>query len=87
MENIQIGKKSSELEPGYVWVPYIPMTTNPVIIDGLNRTTIRKRKINNIFDLGLDIKGDIFSPSKSISSIYSAVQIKSPYHTFVIDTI
>lgn len=83
----QIGKKGSNLEPGYVWTPYIPITTNSVIIDGLSRTIIRKKKINKIFDLGLDIKGDIFSPSKSLSSRYSAVQIKNSYHTFVIDTI
>lgn len=88
MEKIQIGKKSSNLESGYVWVPYIPMTTtNPVIVGSYFKSIIRRKKINKIFDLGLDIKGDIFSPSKSLSSRYSAIQIKNPYHTFVIDTI
>lgn len=76
----QIGKKSSKLDSGYIWAPYIPTTKNPKIIDGLSRTIIRKRKINKIFDLGLEA-------SKSLSSRYSAVQIKNPYYTFVIDTI
>ena len=88
MEKIQIGKKGSNLEPGYVWAPYIPMTTtNPVVVGRSFKSIIRKKKINKIFDLGLDIKGDIFSPSKSLSSRYSAVQIKNPYHTFVVDII
>ena len=86
-QKIQIGKKSSNLEPGYVWAPYIPMTTNPVVVGRSFKSIIRKKKINKIFDLGLDIKGDIFSPSKSLSSRYSAVQIKNPYHTFVVDFI
>lgn len=85
MEKIQIGNKSSDLEPGYVWAPYIPMTTtNPVIVGSSFKSIIRKRKINKIFDLGLNIKGDIFSPSKTLSSRYSSVQIKNPYHTFVV---
>lgn len=88
MEKIQIGKKGSNLEPGYVWAPYIPMTTtNPVIVDGSFKSIIRKKKINKIFDLGLNIKGDYFSPSKTLSSRYSAVQIKNPYHTFVVESI
>lgn len=88
MEKIQIGKKSFNLESGYVWAPYIAMTTtNPVIVGSSFKSIIRRKKINKIFDLGLDIKGDIFSPSKSLSSRYSAIQIKNPYHTFVIDTI
>lgn len=77
MEKIQIGKKSSNLEPGYVWAPYIPMTTNTIIVDGSFKSITRRGKINKIFNLGLDIKGDYFSTSKSLSSRYSAVQIKS----------
>jgi hypothetical protein len=83
----QIGKKGSNLESGYVWAPYIPMTKNPVIVGGSFKPIVRKKKINKIFDLGLNIKVDYFSPNKSLSSRYSAVQIKNPYHTFVIDTI
>lgn len=78
MEKIQIGNKSSDLEPGYVWAPYIPMTTtNPVIVGSSFKSRIRKRKINKIFYLGLNIKGDIFSTSKTLSSRYSSVQIKN----------
>lgn len=88
MEKIKIGKKSSNLEPGYVWAPYIPMTTtNPVIVGSSFKSIIRRGKINKIFNLGLDIKGDYFLPSKTLSSRYSAVQIKNPYHTFVVESI
>ncbi len=67
-----IGKKSDSLiEPGYVYAPYIPMTTS--------KNISRKRKINNIFDLGLDVK-DEFSPSKSIMSRYSKKTINAKYY-------
>ena len=87
MEKIQIGKKSSKLEPGYVWAPYIPMTTNPVIVGSSFKSVIRRGKINKIFDLGLDIKGDIFSPSKTLASRYSAVQIKNLYQTIFVNDV
>ena len=74
-----IGKKSS-LEPGYVYAPYIPMTTSQVIVDyGSSKRVNRKRKINKIFDLGLDIK-DEFSPGKSIMSRYSKKIINAKYY-------
>jgi hypothetical protein len=83
---MKIGKKSS-LEQGYVYAPYIPMTTTSVISGYTSKNTTRKRKINKIFDLDLDIK-DEFSPSKSITSRYSkkiinnrfygAIEIKNP---------
>lgn len=86
-QKIQIGKKSSDLNPGYVWAPYIPMTTSQVIVEYGSKNTSRKRKINKIFNLSLDIK-DGFSPSKSIMSRYSkkiinnnfygAIEIKNP---------
>ena len=78
-QKIQIGKKSSDLEPGYVYVPYIPMTTSQVIVDYGSKNISRKRKINNIFDLGLDVK-DEFSPSKSIMSRYSKKIVNSKYY-------
>ena len=59
-----IGKKGN-LEAGYVWAP--------------SKNTSRKRKINKIFDLGLDIK-DEFSPNKSIMSRYSKKTINSKYY-------
>lgn len=74
-----IGKKSS-LEPGYVYAPYIPMTTSQVIVDyGSSKRINRKRKINKIFDLGLDVK-DEFSPGKSIMSRYSKKIINANYY-------
>ena len=76
-----IGKKSDSLiEPGYVYAPYIPMTTSQVIVDyGSSKRVNRKRKINKIFDLGLDFK-DEFSPSKSIMSRYSKKIINAKYY-------
>jgi hypothetical protein len=78
-QKIQIGKKSSDLEPVYVYVPYIPMTTSQVIVDYGSKNISRKRKINKIFDLGLDVK-DEFSPSKSIMSRYSKKIVNSKYY-------
>ena len=85
-QKTQIGKKSSDLNPGYVWAPYIPMTTSQVIVEYGSKNTSRKRKINKIFNLSLDIK-DGFSPSKSITSRYSGVQISNPYKSFFIDCV
>jgi hypothetical protein len=73
-----IGKKGN-LEQGYVYAPYIPMTTSPVIVGYGSKNISRKRKINKIFDLGLDVK-DEFSPSKSIMSRYSTKNINSKYY-------
>jgi hypothetical protein len=76
---VLIGKKSN-LETGYVYAPYIPMTTSQVVVDyGSSKRVNRKRKINNIFDLGLDVK-DEFSPSKSIMSRYSKKIVNSKYY-------
>jgi hypothetical protein len=75
---VPIEKKSS-LEPGYVYAPYIPMTTSQVVVDYGSKNISRKRKINKIFDLGLDIK-DEFSPSKSIMSRYSKKMVNSKYY-------
>ena len=73
-----IGKKAN-LEQGYVYAPYIPMTTTQVIAEYGSKNTSRKRKINKIFDLGLNIKDD-FSPSKSIMSRYSKTIINTNYY-------
>ena len=73
-----LGKKSN-LEPGYVYAPYIPMTTSQVIVEYGSKNIKRKRKINKIFDLGLDVK-DEFSPSKSIMSRYSKKIINAKYY-------
>ena len=83
-QKIQRGKKNSDLEPGYVWAPYIPMTTTSVISEYTSKNTSRMRKINKIFNLGLDIKDNWF-PKKSIVSRYSGVQISNPYQTIFIE--
>ena len=76
---MQIGKKVSSLEQGYVYAPYIPMTTTSVISGYTSKNTTRKRKISKIFDLGLDIEDD-FSPSKSIMSRYSKKIINNNFY-------
>ena len=78
-QKIQIGKKSSDLEPGYVYAPYIPMTTSQVVVGYGSRNQRRKRKINKIFGLGLNIKDDL-SPGKSIMSRYSKKIVNSKYY-------
>lgn len=76
---MNLGKKDS-LEPGYVYAPYIPVQTSQVIYDYVHRRTIRKKKINKIFDLGLDIKDDFFSTNKTIVSRYSKKKISHKYY-------
>ena len=73
-----IGKKSN-LEQGYVYAPYIPITTTSVISEYTSKNVSRKRKINKIFDLGLDIRDEL-SPSKSIMSRYSKKIINTNYY-------
>lgn len=73
-----LGKKGN-LEQGYVYAPYIPMTTAQTVVGYGSKNVSRKRKINKIFDLGLDIKNE-FSPSKSIMSRYSTKNINSKYY-------
>jgi len=81
-----LGKKiNSGLEQGYVFAPYITMTTNSVIHEYNYKNVIRKTKINKVFDLDLDIK-DEFSPNissryskKTINnSFYGSIEIKNP---------
>ena len=83
-QKVKIGEKSSDLEPGYVWAPYIPMTTTSVISEYTSKNTSRMRKINKIFNLGLDIKDNWF-PKKSIASRYSGVQISNTYQTIFVN--
>lgn len=74
--------KKGNLDPGYVYAPYIPMTTSQVIVDyGYSKRVNRKRKINKIFDLNLDIKDhETFSTNKSIMSRYSKKIVNSKYY-------
>lgn len=76
-------KKSNSLEPGYVFAPYITVTTtNPIIHGYTSNNKIRMEKINNIFDLGLDIKDEL-SPNKSIMSRYSKKIINNRFYGVV----
>lgn len=76
---MNLGKKGN-LEPGYVFAPYIPTTTSQVIVGYGSKNIKRKQKINKIFDLGLDIKDDSFSPSKSVISRYSKKIINNKFY-------
>jgi hypothetical protein len=70
-----LGRKSEELiNPGYIFAPYIP-ADNSVEYSG--KKTMRKSKINKIFELQLDIKCE--SPI-SIVSRYSKKVLNNKYY-------
>ena len=77
-------ENKNSLEQGYIWVPYILMTTTPIVSEYSSKNIIRRRKINRIFNLGLDIK-DEYLPMKSITSRYSAVKISNDYSTIFLE--
>ena len=72
---MEIGKKSN-LESGYVFAPYIPMSV--ITVDSSTRRYIRRRKIRKI----LNLKDDdyLFQPNKSIMSRYSKKIINNNYY-------
>lgn len=51
-----IKEQKNSLDQGYVWVPIVSRYSS--------KNIIRRKKINKIFNLGLDIKDD-YKPSKS----------------------
>ena len=73
---MEIGRKSN-LEPGYVFAPYIPIT---VTVDSSTRRYIRRRKIRKILNLKDDDSLDVFLPNKSIMSRYSKKIINNKYY-------
>ena len=78
----RIGKKSDTLlEPGYVFAPYIIQNSVNVIVES-NKIT-RMRKLNKIYKKDREIKGDIFSPSKSIQSRYSKKLVNNNFYGVV----
>jgi hypothetical protein len=77
----RIGKKGGGLEPGYVFAPYIPVTSNSIIVE--NKQISRMRKLNKIYKKDREIKGDIFSPSKSIQSRYSKKIVNNNFYGVV----
>jgi hypothetical protein len=73
-----IGNKNN-LEPGYVFAPYIIASSNVgVILE--NKQITRMRKINKIYKKDREIKGDIFSLSKSISSRYAKKIVNNNFY-------
>ena len=77
----RIGKKSDTLEPGYVFMPYIVSNSVSVIVE--NKQITRMRKLNKIYKKDREIKGDIFSPSKSIQSRYAKKLVNNNYYSIV----
>jgi hypothetical protein len=78
---MEIGKKGDTLESGYVFMPYIIQNSVNVIVES-NKIT-RMRKLNKIYKKDREIKGDIFSPSKSIQSRYSKKIVNNNYYSVV----
>ena len=77
----KISKKSDTLEFGYVFAPYIIQNSVNVIVKS-NKIT-RMRKLNKIYKKDREIKGDIFSPSKSIQSRYSKKIVNNNFYGVV----
>lgn len=77
----RIGKKSDTLESGYVFMPYIVSSNVGVIVESKQIT--RMRKLNKIYKKDREIKGDIFSPSKSIQSRYSKKIVNNNFYGVV----
>lgn len=77
----KIGKKGGGLEPGIVFAPYIPVTSTSIIVE--NKQITRMRKLNKIYKNNREIKGDIFSPSKSISSRYAKKIVNNNFYGLV----
>lgn len=78
----KIGKKGAGLEPGYVFAPYIIASSNVGIVVE-NKQITRMRKLNKIYKKDREIKGDIFSPSKSISSRYAKKIVNNNFYGVV----
>jgi len=78
-----IGKKlESSLDPGIIYAPYIPVQSVAVISEHDSVNVRRKKIINNIFELGLEIEGG-FTPKKLINSRYSTTNISNKYYDVI----
>lgn len=76
-----IGKKSN-LESGYVFAPYIMMTSaqgiqgrQGQVFSNFTNSELRKSKISKIFNI--DYNSSYFNPSKSIKSRYATKTVNS----------
>jgi hypothetical protein len=78
-DKIIIGKKGVDKESGIIFAPYITLTSTTIIHGYETRNISRKRKINKIFKLELDID-DGFQSSKSISSRYSKKIVNNNFY-------
>lgn len=79
----EIIKSEGLINPGYIFVPYTIVTSNPIICSDFfyGKKSSRKSKINKIFELGLDIKTSITSRyTKKVlnSKFYQTIEIKNP---------
>ena len=75
-----VGRKSeSSLEPGIIFAPYVMAQSVAVISEYDSVNVRRKKSINNIFELGLEIEGG-FTPRKLINSRYSTTNISNKYY-------
>jgi|688.fasta_scaffold436768_3 hypothetical protein len=81
-DKIIIGRKGVDIEPGIIFAPYIPMTSDTIIHGYGTRNIRRKKKINKIFKLELDID-DGFQPSNPIMSKYSKKMINKKFYTTI----
>lgn len=81
-DKIIIGKKSSNLEPGIIFAPYIPMTSSTIIDSYVTRNIRRKKKINKIYKLELNIDDD-FQPSNPMMTRYSKKVINKKFYTTI----
>ena len=81
-DKIHIGKKDSNLEPGIIFAPYIPMTSSTIIDSYVTRNIRRKKKINKIYKLELNID-DEFQPSNPMMTRYSKKMINKKFYTTI----
>jgi hypothetical protein len=81
-DKIIIGRKGVDIEPGIIFAPYIPMTSDTIIHGYGTRNIRRKKKINKIFKLELDID-DGFQPSNPMMTRYSKKIINKKFYTTI----
>jgi len=81
-DKIHIGKKDVDIEPGIIFAPYIPMTSTTIIHGYGPRNIRRKKKINKIFKLELNID-DEFQPSNPMMTRYSKKMINKKFYTTI----
>ena len=65
-----IGKK--DLETGIIFVPYIMVETNPIVSYSIKKT-IRKNKINKVYNLGLNTLSSRYSKKLFNNNFYGVL--------------